>query len=44
MAYASSDKAELIADSLRSQVTLNHDVVNPRMADIVNSNIEEFLQ
>lgn len=42
-ACSNSDKAEIYARSLRSQITLNPDVVNPRMVDIVASKIEEFL-
>lgn len=42
MAYFNTDKDELIAYSLRSQFTLNQDVVNTEMVDIVNSEDRQF--
>lgn len=43
MPYSNSDKAGLVADSFTSQFSLNRDVVNTRMLDIVNSEVEQFL-
>lgn len=43
LAYSNFDKAELIAHSLISQLTLNQDVVNPRTVDTVRPKVEDFL-
>lgn len=43
MAYSNIAKAEFIDESRRSQFTINHDVVNPRIPDVVNTKVEQFL-
>lgn len=43
MACSNTNKTDLIADSLRSQFTFSEDVVNPSMVDIVNTEVEKYL-
>lgn len=44
MAYSNTDKAKIIANSFGSQFTLNHNVVIPRMVNIVNTQVEHSLK
>lgn len=41
--YTNTEKAELIANSLRSQFTLNSDVENPRVTALMESTVSNFL-
>lgn len=43
MILSNTDKADLIAESFRSQFTLKHDIVNPRMLDIVDTVVEQYI-
>lgn len=43
MTYSNTNKTEFIANSLRRNFTLNQDVVNLRIVDIITTKFEQFL-
>lgn len=43
MVYSNTDKAEIVADSIKIHFIFNYDIANLRIVDIVNADITQLL-